>query len=377
MTRPDAPPPGGFAPLPAPWPFAIPLLMAPLTWVAVWLGGAWLWLPVIAAWYLVPLADAALGRNTANPDPQTPARALAPYRRLTLLWPPLQAVTLFGGIALVTAGDGPDLAQGLLAALALGVVTGTVGINFAHEMMHQPSRAERRAADVLLAMVLYSHFRSEHLLVHHPHVATPNDPVTARRGEGFWRFLLRVLWQCPASAFRAEAARLARRGKSRFARQNPFWRYGALQGLALALAAALGGWPGLGLFLGQALVAVISLELVNYIEHYGLTRARRPDGRYEPVQPHHSWNAAHRASNWLLINLQRHSDHHARPDRRFALLQNHPARRAPQLPRGYPLMAMAAMVPPLWRRIMDPRVEAWQARFYPASANGADQAQRP
>jgi alkane 1-monooxygenase len=208
-------------------------------------------------------------------------------------------------------------------------------------------------------MVLYSHFRSEHLRVHHPHVGTPRDPVTARYNEGFHRFFPRVLVHGVRSAWAAEAAWQARKGRPARTRLNPFWLYAALQSAMVALALALGGWQGLALFAGQALVAIWQLELVNYVEHYGLTRRHLGGGRYEPVKPHHSWNASHRASNWLLINLQRHSDHHARPDRRFPLLQTYAEDQAPQLPFGYPVMTVAAMVPPLWRRLMNPRIRDW------------------
>jgi alkane 1-monooxygenase len=213
--------------------------------------------------------------------------------------------------------------------------------------------------------VLYSHFRSEHLLVHHRHVGTPKDPATARFGETLWHFLPRVLWQSLVSAWVAEAAMLARKGLPASHPSNPFWRYAALQAAALLLAALIGGWWGLALFGVQAAVAVFQLELVNYIEHYGLVRRHLGGGRYEPTRPHHSWNAAHRASNWLLINLQRHSDHHYKPDRRFPLLQTYAPEEAPQMPYGYPVVTVAALLPPLWRRIMDPRVARWRARHYP------------
>ena len=148
-------------------------------------------------------------------------------------------------------------------------------------------------------------------------------------------------------------------------RSNPFWRYLALQAGFLALALLIGGFWGLFLFLSQAFVAIWQLELVNYVEHYGLTRKHLGDGKYEHVKPHHSWNAAQKASNWLLINLQRHSDHHYKPDRRFPLLQTYSDDEAPQLPYGYPVMTMIAMVPPAWRRVMNPRVRAWRQRYYP------------
>ncbi len=127
----------------------------------------------------------------------------------------------------------------------------------------------------------------------------------------------------------------------------------------------LGGVAGFFLFIWQASVAIWQLELTNYIEHYGLTRRHLGDGKYEHVKPHHSWNAAHMATNWLLINLQRHSDHHYKPDRRFPLLQNYDETDAPQLPYGYTVIAFVALVPPLWRRIMNPKVRAWRDRYYP------------
>jgi alkane 1-monooxygenase len=231
--------------------------------------------------------------------------------------------------------------------------------------MHQKNRLERWLGDLLLASVLYSHFRSEHLRVHHLHVGTPRDTVTARYNEGFHRFFPRVLVQGLRSALAAEAAMLARRGLPAWHRTNPFWRYAALQLAMLALALALGGWQGMALFAWQAYIAIWQLELVNYIEHYGLTRRHLGDGRYERVLPRHSWNAAHRASNWLLINLQRHSDHHYKPDRRFPLLQTYPEDEAPQLPYGYPVMTFAAMIPPLWKRIMNRRVKDWRRHYYP------------
>jgi alkane 1-monooxygenase len=247
----------------------------------------------------------------------------------------------------------------------MGILSGTIGIVYAHELMHQKNRWERWLGDILMAMALYGHFRSEHLLVHHRHVGTPRDAVTARYNEGFHRFFLRVLPECLASAFRAEREMLARKGLPWWDRSNPFWRYATLSSGFVLLSLLIGGWAGVGLFLFQALVAVWQLELVNYVEHYGLTRKPLGNGRYEPVRPCHSWNAAHRASNWLLINLQRHADHHAKPDRRFPLLQNHGPAEAPQLPFGYPVMTLMALVPPLWRRVMNPRVRKWRAMFYP------------
>jgi alkane 1-monooxygenase len=150
---------------------------------------------------------------------------------------------------------------------------------------------------------------------------------------------------------------------------NPFWRYLCLQLGFLVIAALVGGWWGVFLFSTQAFWAVFQLELVNYVEHYALTRKHLGDGKYEQVLPRHSWNATQKASNWLLINLQRHSDHHYKPARRFPLLQTYDQDDAPQLPYGYPVMTMLALVPPVWKKVMHPQVRAWREKHYPEIRN--------
>ncbi len=346
-------------------PFWLTLGMIPLAIIGATQGG---WMTALVPAYSILVyssLDAVTGLDQRNADPQTPDAMLFWYRLLTLIWFPIQTLILFGTIwyaARTTHLSGLELA---VLFFGIGIITGTVGINYSHELMHQKSRVERWLADLLLASVLYSHFRSEHLRVHHLYVGTSRDPVTARYNEGFHRFFPRVLRQCPASAWKAEAAMLARRGMPWWHGSNPFWRYGVLQAAMLGLAYGVGGGLGLGLFVYQAAVAIWQLEAVNYVEHYGLTRKHLGNGKYEHVRPHHSWNAAHTASNWLLINLQRHSDHHYKPDRRFPLLQTYSEAEAPQLPLGYPLMVFVAMNPPIWRRIMNPRVRAWRKFHYP------------
>ena len=350
-------------------PFALSFLLVPLTWACAMAGGWWVLLIPAVIWNAYTALDMVLGTDTENADPETEDGALFWYRLITWAWVPVQFVSLFGLIWY--AAHAPHLSgiERVGLFFGVGVVTGTIGINYSHELLHQSSRAERLLGDLLLAMVLYSHFRSEHLLVHHRHVGTPRDPVTARYNESFHSFFPRVLSQCLRSSFRAETAQLARRGLPWHHRSNPFFRYWALQAGMLALAFALGGLAGLGLFLLQALVAIWHLELVNYVEHYGLTRKYIGEGRFEHVLPRHSWNAAQKASNWLLINLQRHSDHHYKPNRRFPLLQNYTEDEAPQLPHGYAVMTTMALVPRLWRSRMNPRVRRWRSMYYPEIAN--------
>jgi alkane 1-monooxygenase len=353
-------------------PFWMSVLMVPLIVLGAVTGG---WAVVLPALYGIGVSsalDAILGANDTNPDTDTPDHRLFWHRLVTLIWFPLQTATMLWAIWYVTRHGHLSAPELVVLFFGVGLMSGGIGIVYAHELMHQGDRAERWLGDLLLASVLYSHFRSEHLLVHHRYVGTPRDTVTARYNEGFHRFFGRVLRDAPHSAWRAEAQKLSRAGRPVWHRTNPFWRYVALQSAFVLVALALGGWVGLVLFLYQAFIAVWQLELVNYVEHYGLTRESLGQGRYEPVRPRHSWNASHTATNWLLINLQRHADHHQRPDRRFPLLQTYGPDDAPQLPLGYPLMTAMAMVPPLWRRRMNPRVRAWRRQHYPGITDWSD-----
>ncbi|EEE36895.1 fatty acid desaturase family protein [Rhodobacteraceae bacterium KLH11] len=346
-------------------PFGCSYLLIPLIWATTIAGGWWVLLVPLSTWWAFAVLDRLTGLNLDNADPDTPDTVLRWYIALTKAWAPVQFFTLYGLLWYTTHSVGLTSAEKIGVFFGMGVISGTVGINYSHELMHQKGTRERWLGDILLSMVMYSHFRSEHLLVHHRHVGTPRDPVTARYNEGFHRFYPRVLRQSLISAFRAEQDKLARKDRSWTDPGNPFWRYWALQITMLLLAFLIGGWAGLGLFLIQAGTAIWQLELVNYVEHYGLTRKHLGDGKYEHVRPRHSWNSSQKASNWLLINLQRHSDHHYKPGRRFPLLQHHAQDAAPQLPYGYPVMTVAAMIPPLWRRTMNPKVRAWRRQYYP------------
>jgi alkane 1-monooxygenase len=353
-------------------PFWLSIGVIPLLWIGAFYGGWTCYLVPIYAWYLVSFLDRLLGLNTDNADTLTASSQLFWYKAVTIVWFPLQCITTFALIYFVAHTDHLSRGEVIVLFFSLGVAAGTIGIVYAHELLHQRSVLERWLGDLLLASVLYSHFRTEHLLVHHKHVGTRRDAVTALYNEGFHRFFFRVLYEGPRSAWAADKALLARRGLSVWHPRNPHFRYWALQITGLILATLLGGVLGFCLYVFQAFIAVWQLELTNYVEHYGLTRRHLGNGKYEHVKPHHSWNASQKATNWLLINLQRHSDHHYKPDRRFPLLQSYPEDEAPQLPYGYPVMTFIAMVPPVWRRMMNPRVRAWRAQYYPDMETFAD-----
>ncbi|WP_066704663.1 alkane 1-monooxygenase [Celeribacter ethanolicus] len=346
-------------------PFWLSLTLLPFLWLGAFVGGWAVIIVPLYAWYMFGFLDGILGLNTENADPNTAESELFWYRAITIIWFPVQFVNIFALIWFVTHTDHLSTLETIVLFFGLGVSSGTTGMVYAHELCHQRNNMERWLGDLLLASVLYSHFRTEHLLVHHKHVGTRRDAVTALYNEGFHRYFLRVLRECPRSAWEAEKALLARKGLSEWNPKNPHFRYWTLQILMLILATLIGGTTGFFLFICQALVAIWQLELTNYVEHYGLTRRHLGDGKYEHVKPHHSWNAAHMATNWLLINLQRHSDHHYKPDRRFPLLQTYDETEAPQLPYGYTVMGVVAMVPPLWRRMMNPKVKQWRSQYYP------------
>jgi alkane 1-monooxygenase len=363
-----------FAPdyVPSALPFWVSLTLVPIAWIGAVFGGWTLALLPLYAWVAFSVLDLILGRDLRNPDVAASKDALFWHRLITLVWPFVQFVTTFSLLAYVTATDHLSSLEKICLFLGVGLMNGTIGLVYAHELIHKPSRFERFLGDMQLGMVLYGHYRSEHLLVHHRYVATPRDPVTARFREHFWRFYPRVLYQSLVSSFLAERALLARNDRPVWHVSNPFWRYVLLAFICLSLAFAVGGLSGLALFMTSAGFAIFQLELVNYIEHYGLTRRYLGDGRYEPQRLHHSWNSAHASTSALLINVTRHSDHHASPARPYSLLQSPDENVAPHLPYGYAIMTTMALIPPLWMRRMNPRVKAWRRQFYPDITDWSD-----
>lgn len=241
-------------------------------------------------------------------------------------------------------------------------MNGVIGITYAHELIHQPSRFEQFLGEVLLVLVGYGHWRVEHVYGHHRNVATPADPATSRRGESIFAFYGRSVVGSFVSAWGLERARLRRAGLAPLGPRNRLYWYAVATCALAAVAYAAGGTLAAVAFISQGVVAFSSLEIINYVEHYGLTRRELAPGRYEPTRPKHSWNAGQRVSNALLINLARHSDHHATASRRYQILRTFDDDAAPQLPHGYATMFLIALVPPLWFAMMNARVDAWNAR---------------
>jgi alkane 1-monooxygenase len=337
-------------------------LLTPATPAVGWLLGRAAGAPDLFTWYplaflfvAVPLLDLAVGADTRNPD-DADVRLLAAdlfYRLLPLLALPLQLACLGFGAWVLTAI--PLAWSGMLAwVLSIGAVSGIMGINAAHELIHKNGRLEQWAGGLLLASVCYGGFKVEHVRGHHVDVGTPADNTTARLDQSAYRYIWRALTCNPVKAWRLEAERLRGLGLPAWHRRNEvLWWHACSLGLAAGFGLTF-GWPGLALFFAQSAAAVALLELINYVEHYGLERRLLPDGQYEPVSRMHSWNSAYRLTNLFLLQLQRHPDHHLFARRPYQLLRHYPD--SPQLRLSYAWMIWLALVPPLWRRVMNPRV---------------------
>ena len=316
-------------------------------------GAFWFWGPVVV-FGVFPLLDLAIGLDARNP-PESIIKQLEQdryYRWCTYAYIPLQYAGLIAACWLWSSGKLSTL-DSIGLALTVAMVSG-IAINTAHELGHKRANLERWLSRVALAQSGYGHFYIEHNRGHHVKVATPEDPASSRLGESFYRFLPRTVLGSLRSAWQLEATRLNRLERSSFSFRNDILGAWAMTLVLFAALLAAFGLVVLPYLLIQAAIGFSLLEVVNYLEHYGLLRQKREDGRYERTRPEHSWNSNNTASNVLLYHLQRHSDHHANPIRRYQALRH--VEEAPQLPTGYAGMILLAVIPPLWRAVMDHRV---------------------
>lgn len=324
--------------------FTIHLL--PAIWLLGWArGGAWPLLVPLWVFVFVPALDALLPHDDREPEPASFLHSL-----VLRSWVPVQLALV--ALALWTA-PARSWAELVLLAATLGLVTGAGGMNVAHELMHRKSRLDRALAEGLMACTSYTWFCVEHVLGHHRNVGTPADPATARLGEPIYAFVPRSVVGGLASFWTIERDYAGRRGIRPWSLRDRRLRY------FLGLAAIYAGLAALGpaalvVFVVQSAVAIGLLEVINYVEHYGLARREVRPGEYERVRPEHSWNSTHAVTSAFLFNLPRHADHHAYASRPFWELRVWPD--APRLPFGYATMVIVALVPPLWFRMMDPAV---------------------
>ncbi|MAW59499.1 MAG: alkane 1-monooxygenase [Planctomycetes bacterium] len=320
------------------------------------------WLVPLEAFVVIPIFEFLLRGSAANPSKEEEQRLRQDGRFTALLYlAGLAHLALFGmfGWGLATQGwAGLEL---LGRTLGMGISCGVLAINIGHELGHRRARRDQAFAQLLLWSSAYAHFYVEHNRGHHARVGSHEDPATARKNEPLQLFVLRSIVMGVISAWRLEAQRLRRRGMGSWS-----WRNQALLHFALQLAswALLWGWLGTQVFLpilAAQLIGILLLESVDYIEHYGLVRRRRSDGRLEPFGRQHAWNANHPLGRSLLFDLTRHSDHHADATRPYQVLRH--LEGAPALPFGYSAAVLVAWLPPLWFLLMNPRVDAVRKHF--------------
>ncbi len=331
-----------------------------LAFLAYALSGGAVWTAFLIPLHtfgVIPLLDRLVGEDWHNP-PEAVVPAMSADRLYSLViyaWVPFNFVVFLGAMWVIAVSGWPLWAN-LALVFGVGISNGQA-ITLAHELGHRTGRFDRFMAKVSLALVGYGHFCAEHNRGHHVHVATPEDCASARMGESVYAFASRELPGACRGGWAQEARRLKAKGLPVWSPSNELLQvYAATALIALGVVLWLGlpilPWIVLHHFLGWW-----ALTMVNYIEHYGLLRMRLPNGRYERVAPHHSWNTNHIVSNVMQIHLQRHSDHHANPQRPYQALRDFGG--VPRLPSGYPGCLGMAFVPPLWFKVMDPKVMAW------------------
>lgn len=327
--------------------------------IPVWLHARtgnelWFILPFVTNYLVAPLLDWLIGEDTNNPPEEIVMQLEQDhyYRRLTYVVIPLHYITLVGCVAYATTQNLSWWAFAMLAIVA-GMTAG-LAINTGHELGHKNSKLEKTLAKVVLAVPAYGHFTLDHNRAHHMEVSTPEDAASSRMGESIYKFAMREIPGAFRRAWGLEVERLKSRGK-------PVWHFTntILQSYTISVAIAaflvmLFGWLAIPFLLIHHACAYWQLTSANYVEHYGLLREKTTQGRYERCAPHHSWNCNYLLSNLILFHLERHSDHHANPLRRYQSLRHFED--LPQLPNGYFGMYVLAYIPQLWFHVMDKRL---------------------
>lgn len=341
------------------WLMSVALPLQPF--LGIWLHSVtanevWLLVPLLLNFGVGPIADWLLGEDRNNPPEEVVMQLDQDhyYRWLTYATVPLHFVTLIGTAWYAATQD--LTAFGFLALAIIAGMTAGLAVNTGHELGHKTSRIEKALAKIVLAVPAYGHFTIGHNLGHHRNVATPLDAASARMGESVYKFSLREIPGAFAEAWAIEKDRLQRRGKNVWHPNNQILQSYALTSLLVVGLIAVLGWMMLVFLLVHTVAAYWQLTSANYVEHYGLLRRKDAAGKFERCAPHHSWNSNHIYSNLVLFHLQRHSDHHSNPLRRYQSLRHMDD--VPQLPSGYFGAYLLAYIPTLWFRVMDKRLLA-------------------
>ncbi len=342
--------------------YLIAYIIPASTFLAIQLSGVFSYLTVFIAFVLVPVFELFFGVETTNlSDKEISEKTNSVFFDVLLY---LNIFFVYGMIiycASSVATHEYTFFELLGLILSMGIMFGSNGINVAHELGHKSGFLPQTAAKLLLLPNLYMHFIIEHNWGHHLKVATLEDPATARFNEPIFSFWPRSVFGGFISAWNIEMNFIRKSGKKIWSVHNNIIRF-VLYQLFYILCISLIFSPFAAVVLiASAFVGILLLESINYIEHYGLIRKRLPGGRYTPVEPIHSWNSDHEVGRVLLYELTRHSDHHYKASKKYQLLNHYDE--SPQLPFGYPTSILIALCPPLWFKLMNPKVEQWEKSF--------------
>jgi alkane 1-monooxygenase len=334
------------------------------------------WLPLIFAWVIIPVLELFIRPDATNLSEaeEELAKKNSIYDFLLYTVVILQFIALYE--FLVSMKD-PDLAwyDRVGRIWVMGLLCGTFGINVGHELGHRISRFEQFLAKTLLLTSLYMHFFTEHNKGHHKRVATPDDPSSARYGEWVYGFYFRTVILSYFSAWHIANDETRKKGKPVFSLYNEMIRFHIIEIAFAGFIFFMFGWLVTLCFLAAALIGILLLETVNYIEHYGLQRKQSVDGKYERAMPTHSWNSDHVIGRLMLFELSRHSDHHYLASRKYQVLRHHDE--SPQMPTGYPGMMLLSLVPPAWFYIMNRRIKKLKSSPEVSKVRKSESIQQP
>jgi alkane 1-monooxygenase len=319
-------------------------------------GGIMVWSAVLFAFVLVPILEPFLQKDAFEYSKDQKKSRLGNVFFDALLYLNIPVVFILLFTFLYRADNGLYTMGELIGLVAsIGVTLGACGINVAHELGHRDSKWEQFLSKTLLLPSQYMHFFIEHNRGHHKFIATEQDAATAKYKESLYVFWVRSIIGQYTNAWKLENKRLERAEKRIIGIQNEMIIFTFFQLIFIVSISLIFSSFVLMLYLSIALISVLLLETINYVEHYGLRRKKQPNGRYEQVQVWHSWNSNHKLGRIILYELTRHSDHHFQSNKKYQILEHKD--KAPQLPVGYPSSMLLALIPPLWFKVMNKRVE--------------------
>jgi alkane 1-monooxygenase len=322
--------------------------------VAISNNGHWFWITPLFFYLGIALFDLIVGKDSINPtmEKESELKNSSYYNRLLLgLVPSYWLVFIF--TAYVVMNTALAWHQMIAAVIGIGILFGGV-FTISHELGHRAKPILRWGARLSIALFGYCHFHIEHNRGHHVHVSTAEDPASSRMGENIYQFALREIPGTFKRGMALEKIRLARLGKGFWSVHNEVLQIATISLVLHSVIISFLGIAALPFSLICCMMGFFQLTLANYLEHYGLLRLKKNNGRYHHCEPKHSWNCNYQVSNMLTLQLQRHSDHHANPTREFQILRD--VQHVPMLPAGYPMMMMISLIPPLWRKVMDQRL---------------------